>query len=254
MYIYTKNFTHLFLVLCFSWVGYAQQDRQGLTARAYALPDSQFVFTEYRIRYTPPNKPAVTHVRYVDPTGSLLAEKKLTYNKQRYTPQINFSQQVDGYRLSAHREGNQVTAQLTEKGKTKTKVFSVPSNAVLDEGIRHLVIDSLEVLRKGNEVSFPLIVPERFAWYTFSFKKLGSPKPGILRLQMGVANPVLALLLKPSIIDYNSATGELIEYRGISDLKDKESENFILHMYFSPQKIAENSLKETSKRASQETS
>ena len=111
--------------------------------------------------------------------------------------------------------------------KTVLKSITAPSPVVVDGGFNYFVKQEWEKLMRGEIVLFNYISTARQDYYRFQLT-IKKNNPSLQNEQVIVimepTNYILRALLDPIYITYNKKTKRIIEYSGISNIKDRNGE------------------------------
>ncbi len=105
------------------------------------------------------------------------------------------------------------------------KTLEVPEPAVVDGGFNYFVKNEWDNLVKGSTAHFNFISTARQDYYRFQLSKIESSNENEMLVKMEPSNYILRVLLDPIYITYNLSTKRIINYTGISNIKDIEGNN-----------------------------
>ncbi len=215
----------------------AKPSLEKVQGKTFDLRTNNLIYVENRVRNYFNSNLLNAQVWYVTQEKDTLAQKKLTYKHSALRPDVEFNQFQNDYYLKVVNEANTVHITFKE-GKTKfEKSISVPENAVIDGGIRNFVIGNLEKILNNNTLSFPLVVPERAAYYYFEVKMEKKIDNNTILFSMSPKNVFLSLLAPKIEFYYNIPSQELELYTGISDIKDKKGKNLQVKIEYSKETL-----------------
>lgn len=165
-------------------------------------------------------------IRYVAPDGRELAERQLDFRTDPYVPLMR-------YRLAGDAEEEAITAigpsvvQLEQRTGTQVRRVTLPrrSRQAADSGFNAYLVDQLDNLAAGREVTLSMIVLGRLDQYRFRVLPAGrltvAGEPA-LRLRI-VPDSLLRLLVDPLEVIYGLRSRQLLHYHGPSNLLDPAS-------------------------------
>ena len=161
--------------------------------------------------------------RYYDPQGKEMARKSLDYRANRYIPVYKLEMPAQRYSEGISANANPVATFKQDQGKDTRKNLERDGGLeAADSGFNHLLLDQMPQLRKGETVTFKLIVAGNGDRYRFRARKVADVKveqePGVrLRVE---PDSLLRLLVDPIEIVYDVKATRLLNYVGVSNIID----------------------------------
>jgi hypothetical protein len=222
-----NNLTRLRLAACVTALGLsATETVQAETMLGFArdAASQRFLYTEvHEFNRNGEGEVQTATTRYYDAQGKELGRKSLDYRGNRFIPIYKLEMPAQRYSEGISSNADPVAMFKQDQGKDTRK--SLPRDGALeaaDSGFNHLLLDQLPQLRKGETVSFKLIVAGNADRYRFRARKLADVKveqeAGIqLRVE---PDSLLRLLVDPIEIVYDTKGTRLLSYVGVSNIID----------------------------------
>ena len=180
-------------------------------------------------------------VSYRLPNGELIGKKSIDYTRSLHVPtfltELYEGRFVEGLRY----EGDKAVMfrRKGEKGKEKSKTIQTQSAMVADAGFNNYVTSKFAELMRGETVSFKFVAPTQLAAIQFDARKIGDRT---LDTGMPVTDfkveisSFLSWFVDPLTLSYDPETQNLIEYRGVSNVRDADGELYKVRIRY-PQLI-----------------
>ena len=187
----------------------------------------RYLYTEvHEFQRGPDGEVRTATTRYHDPQGREMARKSLDYRANRYIPIYKMEMPAQRYSEGISGNGDPVEVFKQDQGKETRKALARDSGLeAADSGFNHLLLDQLPQLRKGETVSFKLIVAGNTDRFRFRARKVADvqveQEAGIqLRVE---PDSLLRLLVDPIDIVYDAKGTRLLRYVGVSNVIDPAS-------------------------------
>jgi len=184
----------------------------------------RFLYTEvHDFQRGPDGEVQTATTRYYDPQGREMARKSLDYRANRYIPIYKMEMPAQRYSEGISSNGDAVVVFKQDQGKETRKSLARESGLeAADSGFNQLLLDQLPQLRKGESVSFKLIVAGNTDRYRFRARKVADVK---VEQEAGVQlrvepDSLLRLLVDPIDIVYDAKGTRLLSYVGVSNVID----------------------------------
>ena len=172
-----------------------------------------------------------SETRFFDGNNNLIAKRDLDFSKSKTKPQYSLYDYRTGWKESVVNKNGVYTIEYRENHNSKpiVKTLEVPEPAVVDGGFNYFVKTEWDNLMKGETLVFNFISTARQDYYRFQLTKTAEETVGNSNeviIKMEPANYLLRTLLDPILITYNIETKRIINYIGISNIKDNQGENY----------------------------
>ena len=196
---------------------------QQFTATAHDLKTDRVLFTEHYDVQVDRGRWVSGTTRYVLPSGQQVAERKFDFSADRYVPTYSFEQSDPEYREGITRiDAGHVDLFMVRDGNRQAASLDRVKEMVADCGAQAYVVDHLDTLQAGGTLRFTLAVAGRVDSFALRANKIGDAvingTKGIrVRVEL---DSLLRLVLPPLELTIDPQSRRLLEYSGISNLKD----------------------------------
>jgi len=208
-------------------------------ARAYALPDGELVYLEQHAEERLEGRIVGQRVRYVDPEGVLIASKEIDFSASDKTaPSFELVDVRLGYREGASRSAEGL--ELFSGGeRVKRSTVDPRPGSVIDAGFHYFVREKLPGLLRGDSYEFDFAVPSLGRYVRFEVERTVDresretvdPASDRVRLAMRPASAWVRWLVDPIYLTY-STNGRLLEFEGLSNMKDSAGKTYAARIVF----------------------
>lgn len=206
------------------------------TGYAYDLDTGQSVYSERHEAVVEDGRSLSARVDYLDPSGRPIAAKTLTFTSP-LLPLFSLEDSRIGYREGVRREGRGLVTFIREPGRTEDETRPVSAEAVADAGFDQFMRQHFEALAQGERKVFDFIVPSQLRALRFRVEKVGTTRRDgldLLQLRLQPDGFILRNLVRAVELDYDVATRQLYEYRGISNVRQPNGDSYRARIVFPP--------------------
>ncbi len=224
------------LLAAFAPLVQAATELQGF---AYDRRSGELLYTEqHRMAFT--EQTLQSHrVRYLDPDGEVFVEKTLDYSRHPYAPDFDLHDLRDGYREggAVTDEGYRLYRQDREGAPQRDARVRLGPELVVDAGFDRYVKAHLPELLEQERGQFRMAVPGHLTSLRFRIRLLDrEPLFGLPAVSFRVEPASLLRLFTDHIdITYDSSTGRLLRYVGISNIRDSQGDRHDVRIDFPPE-------------------
>ena len=193
------------------------------TGRATHAETGQWLYTEEHQQVLRDGRWWGGTIRYVSPTGELLAEKTLDFSQDRFIPLARTVFKTGGVEERITKINPQsVTMETVREGRTKTREVERSPVMAADSGFHAFIQARLEDLLAGQTVNLAFGVISQQTTFKFRIRRTAQRTVGTQRHVVLVAEPdsLLRLVADPLTLVYDERTRDLLEYQGLSNLDD----------------------------------
>lgn len=165
-------------------------------------------------------------IRYVAPSGELLAEKTLDFSQDRFIPLSRTVFRTNGVEERITKiDAQTVTMETLRDGKTKTRQVDRAPVMAADSGFHAFIQSRLDDLVAGQTVQLAFGVISQHSSFKFRIRRTGMRTVGSQQQVLMVAEPdsLLRMLVDPLDLVYDARTRDLLEYNGLSNLDDPQT-------------------------------
>lgn len=186
--------------------------------------DGRILYTEERNRESCETRSGKELVRYLDPAGREFGTKTIVH-RDGTLPEVRLAQKVPDREVEVRIRGSYAMTTLRDKGKTRSARVELPQGAVFDAGIDVWIASRLEGIAAGEKPLVPILLPEFGRVLVFEARSLEGADRGEVRVELVPRSRILRFLADPLVATYDRATGRLVAYEGVSDIKDADGRN-----------------------------
>jgi len=213
----------------------ATETRVSYTASAFALEEDRLLYVEKHVETWQEGRLTGREVRYEDPAGELIAEKRVRYEESPEVPSFEMTDFRIGLREGAEVEaGNVVLFSGPSEERVRRRKVQRPRIAVVDAGFDAFMRDNFDAVVAGDKVEFEFAVPALRRFFRFELVPQGDVSyqgERALRVEMRPASPILRLLVDPIDLTY-SPDGRLLEFRGLANVCDEKGDRYEARIVF----------------------
>lgn len=165
-------------------------------------------------------------IRYVSPSGDVLAEKALDFSQDRYIPLMRTIYRQTGYEERITRvDAGSVTMETLREGKSTIRQVQRAPLMAADSGFHAFIQAQLDELVAGNTVQLNFGVIAQHSSFKFRIRRTGLQAGGEQQRLQLVAEPdsLLRMLIDPLRLVYDARSRDLLEYEGLSNITDPQT-------------------------------
>lgn len=211
------------------------------TGKAYDRESGELIYTEqHAFQYEGGNLSTHT-VNYVGADGSLWASKSLDYSANAFAPDFRLDDQRDGYVEGGELTDERYRLYRVKDGEDGEKVVEMTEDTVVDAGFDTFVRTNLEALLADEVEKIRLAIPSNLIRLKFRVKKIGEEELfGLRAVQFKVEPASLLRLLADAIyITYDVASGRLLRYEGLTNIRNAKGQRYDARIDFKPEGYVE---------------
>ena len=198
-------------------------EQQHFTATAHDVKDGHVLYTEQYDVQVDNNRWISGTTRYVLPSGQQVAERKFDFTADRYVPVFSLDQSDPAYQEGITRVArDKVDVYQVRDGQRKTATLDRTRDLVADCGAQAFVIDHLDDFEAGKTLHFTLVVAGRVDSFKLRASKVkdvdvGGTRGTRIRIEL---DSIISLVLPPIELTIDPATRRVLDYSGITTIKD----------------------------------
>ncbi len=201
----------------------ALAEQQQFTGTAHDLKNGRVLFIEHYDVQVENGRWTSGTTRYQLPSGQQIAERKFDFSSDRYVPVFAFEQTNPEYREGITKiDKGKVDVYMVRDGNRQAASLDRVKEMVSDCGAQGYVVDHVDALQAGAVLHFTLAVAGRLDSFSLRARKVGEAEVGGvkgIRVRIEL-DSLLRLVLPPLELTIDPVTRRLLEYAGISNLKD----------------------------------
>ncbi|MEM9302798.1 MAG: hypothetical protein AAGE01_11835, partial [Pseudomonadota bacterium] len=206
------------------------------TGYAHDAATGELVYVEHHSHLVVDGQTVGHEVRYTDPEGALVARKQLDYRANTLLPDFVLEDVRNGYvEGMARRHGDPLV--FCRKGReAELKIHEVDaSHPLADAGFDRLIDGRWDDLLAGKTIKKDFLVPALLDTVRFKIEKVREYEADgeqLVQFRMRAANPLVRMLADPINVVYDARDRMLVEYHGVSNLRDANLKNYKVSIHF----------------------
>ncbi|MFK7954883.1 MAG: hypothetical protein AB8B96_02215 [Lysobacterales bacterium] len=208
------------------------------TKRGYAedAESGALIYIEEHEQTVEDGKTVSQIIRYRDPDGEVFAEKNLDFRQDVRRPLFTLEDRRRNYREGLRFTGGALEVFCFEEGEERAKAVK-KKIFVADAGFDRIIETDWDTLISGKTLKFDFLVPAQEGTVKFRLKKtdeLSLKGVAAVEFTMAPANGLIRWLVDPIKVVYDIEEKSLLQYRGISNLRDADLNNYDVMIKFPP--------------------
>lgn len=202
----------------------AQEREWKFYGYAYDLKTNAYLYTEVHRQRIDGDRWLGGVIEYFLPDGRKLGHKTMDFSQDEFVPLFRLELPLLGYMEAITSAMPVLTMERRKRAgdKVQTETMDRPEPLCADSGFHVFVRSRFAELMSGATVDFKLGVAGSLDWYKFRAKRIADTtfegKPAVrFRVEPG---SILRWLADPLELTYDAQERRLLEYRGISNVRD----------------------------------
>ena len=130
--------------------------------------------------------------------------------------------------------------QFRQLSDTDVREASVetPQNGIIDAGLDRFIEQHWDALVAGGVIEREFLIPSQLDFYTFEVVRAKSEQLDEYAFELRIKSMFLQMFVEPVLVHYDSQRRTLLRYEGISNIRDREGQNFDVRIEFrSPTRV-----------------
>lgn len=200
----------------------------GMTGFAKSLETGEPVYREIHRLEVIGGRIQSHTVDYVAPDGRPVSEKSISYDRNPYLPEFQLRDARDDYREGAgfSDSGYRVFRDAPNKER-RSKTFRTGPNHVADAGFDSFVRANMDTLLAGQTLEFKFIVAGFLDKLSFRARMVEADMDDERSATFLVEpDSLLRVFVDPIRVTYDTRTGDLLRYEGVTNIRDGEGKRF----------------------------
>ncbi len=191
---------------------------------AYDLETDRYLYTEVHQQQVTDGRWTGGRIDYYLPDGRKLGEKPLDFSKDPYVPVFQLDLPLEGYMEGITDSGDPIVMQRREGQGAGVERRSVQRDGptCADSGFHAFLVANFDRLMAKETVNLRLAVAGSLDQFKFRARRIGDTqfegKPAV-RFYIE-PDSLLRFLVDPLELTYDPAERKLLEYRGVSNIRD----------------------------------
>lgn len=228
------------LLLAFSLPLQAAEPLTTLLGNAYDMDSDKLVYQEHHNFEYDDGQLVAAQVEYRRPDGELIAQKTLDFRNSRSIPAYKTVHSHGGFVEGVEYRDDGLYVFNKKDGKElKSKVIKLRDEMAADAGFNHYVREHFKQINSDDTLKFYFVAPNHLTAVKFKTEKTGTRNiEGLPVVDFKVSiNSFFSLFVDPLLVSYDPKTRFLIEYRGLSNIRDENGDLFKVRIRY-PQVLA----------------
>lgn len=211
---------------------------------AFDLKTDRHLYTEVHEQRIEDGRWQGGSIRYYWPDGRPMGVKTLDFSSDPYIPVYRLDLPEQGYSEGITAVGDTVQLERRDKTGAKPESASVKHEGAMcaDSGFHSLIVASFDSLMSGKTMNFRLVAAGSLDAFRFRARRIEDTQfEGRPAVRFYVEpDSLLRLLVDPLEMVYDAQQHRLLEYRGVSNIRDpKTGDMFVTRIayYSEPPKV-----------------
>ncbi len=207
--------------------GAAQSEVRAFYGFAYDLQSGRYLYTEVHRQRVEDGRWVGGTIAYYAPDGSRLGVKQLDFSADPYVPVYRMELRRPPYIEAITGNGRtiEMQRQVGSEGEVERKPLARGADMTADSGFHSYLLAKFDELMSGQTVRFRMVVAGSLDAFKFRARRIDDTRfEGRAAVRFKVElDSLFRLLIDPLELTYDPQTRDLLEYRGISNLRDPAS-------------------------------
>jgi hypothetical protein len=193
--------------------------------------DNSLLYTEHHYEVYIDNIVSMSSVIYKDKFGNAFAEKTVNFSSSPFLPEFSLQNKATGHQESTRYldDGYEVRFLQRMNKKAREKSLDYSANAISDAGFDNFVISHWSQITKGEKFNRDFLIPGMLRFFKFRVYQAEVIEITGQTYRMLVIEPdsfILRALSKPTRLYYAVDEPVLKKFKGISNMRDAEGNNY----------------------------
>lgn len=191
---------------------------------AYDLKTDRHLYTEVHEQRTTEGRWTGGSIRYYLPDGRKLGVKPLDFTRDPFVPVFRMDLLLEGYSEGISDAGDPLVLErrMGRNAKLERKSLKREGPICADSGFHAFLIAHFDRLMKGEKIGFRLAVPGSLDAFRFRARRIADTsfenQPAV-RFYIE-PDSLLRFMVDPLELIYDAKTQRLLEYRGVSNIRN----------------------------------
>lgn len=222
------------LVSSFAHATEVMRERVGY---AYAAGSGSLLYSEHHQEWWKEGRILRDTVTYRDADGNIIGEKHVDFRSRESAPGFLLRNIRTGHAEGAAAASNklEVSFRRNQGAPLKKGALDLPENAIVDAGFDRFVENNWESLMRGETFVRPFLVPSRLQFIDFRIRRVDDgSEPERATFEMAIDAALLRLFAPAIRVIYDTRSRTLLEYDGVSNIRNGQGENLDVEIRFDP--------------------
>ncbi|MEM9305595.1 MAG: hypothetical protein AAGE01_26025 [Pseudomonadota bacterium] len=226
------------LALCLLLAGAAQANTR-YVGYAYDLETGKLVYTETHLEAPTGDDDVTLKTTYRDGDGAAFAEREARFDGFESTPDFELTDRRFGYTEGVVEQAAGFRVYTKEDGEDEEDMIEAGRRPlVIDAGFDRFIRMEWDSLQAGDFARFDFVNCDRLSLIALRLSKKESRMTefgAVTDFEMEPNNWLIRLLVDPIIITYRDTDKTLLEYKGLSNVKNASGKNYVVRIFFPPE-------------------
>jgi hypothetical protein len=204
---------------------------------AYDSGSGALIYTEHHQEWWNGGQILRDTVTYRDAQGRIIGEKHVHFRNRENAPEFVLRNIRTGHSEAAKMDSDEVEVSFrrSQGEPEKKKTMDLPDSAIVDAGFDRFVENNWEALIQGEAFVQPFLVPSRLQFIDFRIVRIDDGSdPDRVTFEMAVDSALLRFIVPAIAVVYSTRDRSLVEYDGVSNLRDARGRNLDVEIRFDP--------------------
>ncbi len=204
---------------------------------AYAAGSKSLLYSEHHQEWWKQGRILRDTVTYRDADGNIIGEKHVDFRSRERAPGFLLRNIRTGHSEGAAAASNklEVSFRRNQGAPLKKGALDLPEDAIVDAGFDRFVENNWEALMRGESFVRPFLVPSRLQFIDFRIRRVDDgSEPERATFEMAIDSALLRLFAPAINVVYDARNRTLLEYDGVSNIRNGQGENLDVEIRFDP--------------------
>lgn len=179
-------------------------------------------------------------VLYRCPDGKPFARKQVTRGQQLSAPDFVTDDARDGYREGVRSDGSKHTVfyRKNKDSQERSETIDKPDNAIIDAGFDAYIVANWDDMAVNARRKVQFLIPSRLGYTNFTITRLADANvSGVQARRFQLKLGAWYGFALPQIdVAYAIAGKQLLQYKGLGNIRDNDGDNLSVRVEFPPAK------------------
>lgn len=219
----------LFCSLLVALSATAVEPIESLVGEAYGLDSDELLYKEFHTFTYKDGRIATSTVEYKRPDGTLFATKTLDFRPHLTVPAFRTEMYGGAWIEALEHLGDDRIKLIRRQGEgepLQEKILALKDAMAADAGFNTFVQAHFSELMAGERLKFQFVAPNRLEAVKFKGERIEDSRIGdtpLVNFKVSISS-FLSFLVDPLLLSYDQKTKYLIEYKGLSNIRDEKGE------------------------------
>ncbi len=204
---------------------------------AYAAGSGALLYSEHHQEWWKDGRILRDTVTYRDTQGGVIGEKHVDFRAREAAPKFVLRNIRTGHTEGATAQSDSLKVSFRKSGDAPLaqKAIDLPEGAIVDAGFDRFVENNWDALMRGDGFVRPFLVPSRLKFMDFRIQRVDDGgKVDRAVFEMALDSPLLRLLAPSITVVYDARNRTLLEYDGVSNMRNRQGNNLNVEIRFDP--------------------